>query len=163
MTYARNYGIAVRIARFHNIFGPEGSWNDGREKVPAALCRKIATAEEDGEIEIGRRPPDALVPPHRRMPRRRAAAHALGLRGAAQHRLGGDATIDGLARTIMEVAGKRVAIRHVDGPLGVRGRRSDNTFIRERIGWAPSRPLREGLNATYRWIEAQVKAGREDR
>jgi len=162
--YARNHGLAVRIARFHNIFGPEGSWNDGREKVPAALCRKIAMAEDGGGIEIwgdGRQTrsflhvDECLDGVLRLM--RSDCAEPLNI-GSEEM-----VTIDQLARAIMEIAGKRLAIRHVDGPVGVRGRRSDNTLIRARLGWAPSRPLREGLQATYRWIEAQVKSGSLDR
>jgi len=162
--YARNHGLAVRIARFHNIFGPEGSWNDGREKVPAALCRKIAMADEGGGIEIwgdGRQTrsflhvDECLDGVLRLM--RSDCAEPLNI-GSEEM-----VTIDQLARAIMEIAGKRLAIRHVDGPVGVRGRCSDNTLIRARLGWAPSRPLREGLQATYRWIEAQVKSGSLDR
>jgi nucleoside-diphosphate-sugar epimerase len=164
LAYARNYGFTARIARFHNIFGPEGSWNDGREKVPAALCRKIAMAVNGGEIEIwgdGRQTrtflyiDECLDGVLRLM--RSDCAEPLNI-GSEEM-----VTIDQLARAIMEIAGKRLAIHHVDGPVGVRGRRSDNALIRARLGWAPNRPLREGLQTTYRWIEAQAKAGNADR
>jgi nucleoside-diphosphate-sugar epimerase len=161
--YARNYGIAVRIARFHNVFGPEGSWNDGREKVPAALCRKVAMAPPGGEIEIwgdGAQTRSFLYIDEcldgvlRLM--RSDCAEPLNI--GSEEML----TIDQLARTIMDIAGKRVTIRHVDGPLGVRGRTSDNRLIGVRLGWAPRLPVREGLERTYRWIDAQVRAATPD-
>jgi GDP-D-mannose 3',5'-epimerase len=164
LSYARNYALTVRIARFHNIFGPEGSWNDGREKVPAALCRKVATAAPGGEIEIwgdGLQTRSFLYIDEcldgvlRLM--RSDCAEPLNI-GSEEL-----VSIDRFARMIMEIAGRTLSIRHVAGPLGVRGRRSDNRLIRERLGWAPSLPLRDGLQATYRWIEAQVRAGKLDR
>jgi nucleoside-diphosphate-sugar epimerase len=162
--YARNYGIAVRIARFHNIFGPEGSWNDGREKVPAALCRKVAMAPPGGEIEIrgdGAQARsflyvDACLDGVLRLMRSDCAEP---LNIGSEEML----TIDQLACTIMDIAGKRVTIRHIDGPLGVRGRTSVNRLISERLGWAPRHPVREGLVPTYRWIDAQVRAAMPDR
>jgi nucleoside-diphosphate-sugar epimerase len=164
LSYARNYGMAVRIARFHNVFGPEGSWNDGREKVPAALCRKVATAPPGGEIEIWG---DGL--------QTRSFLHIDECLDGVLRLMRSDCgeplnigseqllAINEFARIIMDVAGKPLSIRNVPGPLGVRGRRSDNRLIRARLGWAPSRPLREGLEQTYRWIEAQVAAGTADR
>ena len=164
LSHARNYGMAVRIARFHNIFGPEGSWNDGREKVPAALCRKIALAPPGGEIEVwgdGRQTRsflhiDECLDGVLRLMRSDCAEP---LNVGSEQLL----AINEFARMIMGIAGKTLSIRNVPGPLGVRGRRSDNCLIRERLGWAPSRPLRDGLEQTYRWIEAQVAAGKADR
>jgi len=164
LSYARNHALGVRIARFHNIFGPEGSWNDGREKVPAALCRKVAMAAPGGEIEIwgdGLQTRsflyiDECIDGVLRL-MRSDCAEPLNI-GSEQL-----VSIDRFARMIMEVAGKTLSIRHVAGPLGVRGRRSDNRLIRARLGWAPSLPLRDGLEATYRWIDAQVRAGKLDR
>ena len=155
--YARNHGLAVRVARFHNIFGPEGSWNDGREKAPAALCRKVAEAPPGGEIEIWG---DGLQT-------RSFLAIDECLEGVMRFMTSdfegplniGSAemvSIDALARMVMEIADKPLAIRHVPGPLGVRGRTSDNRLIQSRLGWAPCRPLRDGLVPTYRWIAAQV-------
>jgi len=164
LAHARNHGVTVRIARFHNVFGPEGSWNDGREKVPAALCRKIAMAAEGSTIEMwgdGRQTRSFLYVDEcldgvlRLM--RSDCAEPLNI--GSEERV----SINQLAETIMDIAGKRLAIQHVDGPLGVRGRSSDNRLIRERLGWAPSRPLREGLERTYRWIEAQVNSKVPDR
>jgi GDP-D-mannose 3',5'-epimerase len=164
LSFARNHGLVVRIARFHNIFGPEGSWNDGREKAPAALCRKVAMAAPGGEIEIwgdGLQTRsflyiddglDALL--------RLMRSDFAGPVNIGSEEL---VSINDFARTIMDVAGKPLSIRNVAGPLGVRGRRSDNGLIRERLGWAPRVALREGLGHTYRWIEAQVKAGNVDR
>ncbi len=161
LSYRRNYGMNVRIARFHNVFGPEGTWEGGREKAPAALCRKVAMAPDGGEIEIwgdGAQTrtflyiDEALEGVERLM--------ASGFPGPVN--LGSEEMIslDGLAREIMAIAGKRLAIRHVPGPTGVRGRTSDNSLARQKLGWAPSRPLREGLAKTYAWIAEQVEARR---
>jgi nucleoside-diphosphate-sugar epimerase len=163
LSHARNHGLAVRIARFHNIFGPQGSWNDGREKVPAALCRKIALAREDGEIEIwgdGLQTrsflyiDDCLDAVLRLM--RSDCAEPLNI-GSEQM-----LPINQLARLIMDVAGKKLSIKNVPGPLGVRGRTSDNRLIRERLGWAPQGSLRDGLARTYEWISSQVASGTPD-
>jgi GDP-D-mannose 3',5'-epimerase len=140
LAYMRNYGIPVRIARFHNIFGPEGTWDGGREKAPAALCRKVAEALDGGEIEIW------------------------GDGFQTRSFLYIDECLEGVRR-LMESRSTgpiNITVKHVPGPLGVRGRNSDNRLIREKLGWAPSRPLREGLEKTYSWISAQVGAsGRE--
>ena len=164
LSHARNHGLVVRIARFHNIFGPEGSWNDGREKAPAALCRKIAMAPPDGSIEIwgdGLQTrsflyiEECLDAVTRLM--RSTCAEPVNI--GSDHKV----TLNQLALLIMDVAGKRSTIRNIAGPLGVRGRTSDNRLIRDRIGWAPQQPLRVGLERTYRWIETQVAAGSADR
>ena len=159
LAYMRNHGTAVRIARFHNIFGPEGTWYGGREKAPAALCRKVAEAANGGEIEIwgdGEQTRsflyiDECIEGVRRL---------MDSDSSEPVNIGSEemVTINQLATIIMEIAGKRSRIKHIPGPLGVRGRNSDNRLIRERLGWAPSRPLREGLKKTYRWIEEQVRA-----
>lgn len=163
LSYARNYGIAARIARFHNIFGPEGSWNDGREKVPAALCRKIAMAAPGGEIEIwgdGLQTRsflyiDECIDGVLRLMRSNCTEPV---------NIGSDqmVSINQLARMIMEVADKTLSIRSITGPLGVRGRRSDNRLISAQLGWAPSSHLMAGLQQTYRWINTQVKDGNLD-
>jgi len=161
LAYQRNHGIAVRVARYHNIFGPEGTWTGGKEKAPAALCRKIAQARPGGEIEIwgdGRQTRsflyiDECVEGTLRLMRSDFSGPV---------NIGSEemVTINGLARMIMQAADKEVAVRNVPGPLGVRGRNSDNRLIRTRLSWAPSQPLIEGLKVTYRWIERQVLRNR---
>jgi GDP-D-mannose 3',5'-epimerase len=161
--YARNHGLTVRVARYHNIFGPEGSWNDGREKAPAALCRKVATAPDGGAIEIwgdGKQTRsflyiDECIEGTLRLTRS-------DFQGPVN--IGSDemVSIDQFANMIMEIAGKSLSIRHIDGPTGVRGRNSDNRLIAERLGWAPAHRLAVGLEASYRWIRAQVEQHRED-
>jgi nucleoside-diphosphate-sugar epimerase len=159
LSYARNHGIEARVARYHNIFGPEGTWTGGREKAPAAMCRKIAMAADGGAIEIwgdGQQTRSFLY----------IAECLEGTLRLMRSEFSGPVnigseemvTIDGLADTVMGVAGKRVEKRHIPGPLGVRGRNSDNRLIREKLGWAPSQPLAAGIENTYRWIERQVRA-----
>jgi nucleoside-diphosphate-sugar epimerase len=157
--YSRNYGVEVHVARFHNVFGPEGAWCDGKEKAPAAICRKVAQAPDGGEIEIwgdGKQTRsflyvDECVEGVRRF---------MDSNFAGPVNIGSEEmiTINQLAHMAMEIAGKRLHIRHIDGPLGVRGRNSDNRLIRQKLNWSPSDPLREGLERTYRWIEEQVLA-----
>jgi len=158
LAFHRNYGMEVRIARYHNIFGPEGSWNDGREKAPAAVCRKIAQAQDGGEIEIwgdGKQTRSFLFIDEC-------------LEGTIQMmrsdwtgpvNIGSEemVTINQLAKMVMEIAGKKLSIKNIPGPLGVRGRNSDNRLIYEKLGWKPSQPLAEGLKKTYSWIHEQVK------
>jgi nucleoside-diphosphate-sugar epimerase len=144
LAYMRTYRIQVRIARFHNIFGPYGTWSGGREKAPAALCRKVAEAQDGGEIEIwgdGKQTRSFLYIDEC-------------LDGIGSEEL---VTINQLALTIMKIAGKTLSIRHVPGPLGVRGRNSDNRLIAEKLNWKPSQPLEEGLEKTYHWISDQVR------
>jgi nucleoside-diphosphate-sugar epimerase len=159
MAYSRNYGAEVRIARFHNIFGPEGTWQGGREKAPAALCRKIAEAPEGGAIEIwgdGKQTRSFLYIEEcvEGVERLMASDFAGPVNIGSEEMV----TIDQLAYTIMDIAGKPLNIKHIPGPLGVRGRNSDNRLIREKLGWAPSRPLRYGLERTYGWIASQIAA-----
>ena len=158
LSYRRNFGLDVRIARFHNVFGPEGAWNDGREKAPAAICRKVAQARDGGEIEIwgdGEQTRTFLyIDECLEGVRRLMDSEFPGPVNIGSEEL---ISINGLARMAAEIAGKRLALRHVPGPLGVRGRASDNALIREKLGWAPAQPLRAGLEKTYRWIEEQVK------
>lgn len=158
LAFARNKGMDVRIARYHNIFGPEGSWNDGREKAPAALCRKVAVAQPDGEIEIwgdGAQTRSFLYVDECLEGTIRL------LRSDFQEpvNIGSDEmiSINGLATMIMQMAGKKLKIRNVPGPLGVRGRNSDNRLIQEKLGWRPSASLRDGIAKTYPWIEMQAK------
>jgi len=156
-SYHRNFGVQVRVARFHNIFGPQGTWCGGREKSPAALCRKIAETPGGGEIELwgdGKQTRSFLI----------VDECVEGIRRLVESDFSGPVnigseemvTINQLAEIIMNVAGKRVRIKHVPGPLGVRGRNSDNHLIREKLGWEPKLPLRAGLATTYAWIAQQV-------
>jgi GDP-D-mannose 3',5'-epimerase len=157
LAYMRNKGVEVRVARFHNIFGVDGTWTGGREKAPAALCRKVAEAPEGSTIEIwgdGKQTRsflyvDECVDGVRRL-------MDSGFAGPVNIGSEEMVTINQLAAMIMEIAGKKLTIRNIPGPTGVRGRNSDNRLIRERLGWAPSQPLREGLTKTYRWIANQV-------
>jgi GDP-D-mannose 3', 5'-epimerase len=158
LSYHRNYGIQVRIARFHNIFGPEGTWNGGKEKAPAALCRKIAYAKTGDEIEIwgdGKQTRsflyiDECLAGVRRLMDSETFFGPVNI-GSEEM-----VTINHLAEIIMEIANKKIALKHIDGPLGVRGRNSDNKLIKDKLNWAPSLPLKEGLAKTYVWIADQV-------
>ena len=159
LAYMRNYGISVRIARFHNIFGPEGAWNDGREKAPAALCRKVAETPSSGEIEIwgdGKQTRSFLyIDECLEGVRRLMQSDFVGPVNIGSDEM---VTINGLAQMVMEIAGKKLTIRNVPGPLGVRGRNSDNRLIKQKLGWAPSEPLKNGLTKTYPWILEQVRS-----
>jgi GDP-D-mannose 3', 5'-epimerase len=158
MAYARNHGVAVRIARFHNIFGPEGTWRGGKEKAPAALSRKIAEAEPESSIELwgdGEQTRSFLyIDECVEGVRRLMDSDFSGPVNIGSEEM---VTINQLAGMIMKIAGKPLGIRHIAGPLGVRGRNSDNRLIRERLGWAPSEPLARGLQRTYAWIAEQVE------
>jgi len=161
LAYMRNYGIQVRVARFHNIFGPQGTWDGGREKAPAALCRKVAQTPNGGEIELwgdGLQTRSFLyIDECLEAVRRLMDSPFTGPVNIGSEEM---VTINQLAALVMEVAGKKLALRHVPGPQGVRGRNSDNRLIAERLGWKPTHPLREGLEKTYRWIEEQVRVSR---
>ena len=158
LSYYRNHGLAVRIARFHNIFGPEGAWNNGREKAPAALCRKVAEAQNGGEIEIwgdGNQTRSFLyIDECLEGIRQLMDSDFIGPVNIGSEEM---ITINGLAEIIMDIAGKRLSIKHIEGPLGVRGRNSDNRLIFEKLGWKPTRRLKEGIVKTYQWIAEQVK------
>jgi len=156
-SYHRNFGVQVRVARFHNIFGPQGTWCGGREKSPAALCRKIAETPDGGEIEIwgdGKQTRSFLFIEEclEGMGRLMESDFSGPVNIGSEEMV----TINQLAEIIMDVAGKRVRLKHISGPLGVRGRKSDNHLIREKLGWEPKLPLRAGLANTYAWIAQQV-------
>ncbi len=163
LAYGRNYGMDVRIARYHNIFGPEGSWNDGREKAPAAISRKVAMTEDGGEIEIwgdGKQTRsflyvDECVEGTIRLTRS-------GWTGPVN--IGSDemVTINQLAEIAAGIAGKHLRFKHVDGPLGVRGRNSDNRLIESKLKWRPTQPLVQGMTTTYKWIAEQVASHAKD-
>lgn len=154
----RNTGVEVRIARFHNIFGPQGTWEGGREKAPAAMCRKVAYAKDGEEIEIwgdGKQTRSFLF----------IDECLEGIRRLMKSEFTGpvnigsteDITINNLALMAAEIAGKKIRLKHIEGPLGVRGRNSDNTLIKQKLSWAPNYPLKKGMEKTYRWIEDQIK------
>jgi GDP-D-mannose 3', 5'-epimerase len=155
--YARNYGIEVHVARFHNIFGPEGTWQGGREKAPAAVCRKVAETPDGGEIEIwgdGKQTRSFLyIDECLEGVRRLMESNFAGPVNIGSEEM---VTINELARLAMQIAQKKLTIRHIPGPLGVRGRNSDNRLIKSKIGWAPSQSLEDGLRKTYEWIASQV-------
>ena len=156
-SYQRNHGFEIHVARFHNIFGPQGTWQGGREKAPAAICRKVAETPDGGEIEIwgdGKQTRSFLYIDECV----EGVVRLMNSDFAGPVNIGSEemVTINQLAEMAMEIAGKKLRIRHIDGPLGVRGRNSDNRLIRQKLGWAPSASLRKGLEATYRWIEGQV-------
>lgn len=157
LAFNRNYGMDVRVARFHNIFGPEGSWNDGREKAPAAFCRKVAMAENGDEIEMwgdGKQTRSFLyIDECLEGVRRLMKSDFIGPVNIGSEEM---VTINQLAEIIMDIAGKKLSINHIPGPLGVRGRNSDNRLIKEKLGWEPDYPLRKGLEKTYAWIKEQV-------
>jgi GDP-D-mannose 3',5'-epimerase len=158
LTYARNYGLECHIARFHNVFGPEGTWTGGREKAPAAVCRKVAEAPDGGAIEIwgdGQQTRSFLYIDECLEGVLRLMRSSF----AGPVNIGSDemVSITALAHMIMEIAGKQLAIRSIPGPLGVRGRSSDNRLIEAKLGWRPRAPLRAGLVETYCWIEQQVR------
>lgn len=162
LAYARNHGIEARIARYHNIFGPEGSWNDGREKVPAAMCRKVAMADDGGEIEIwgdGRQTRSFLyIDECLEATTRLTRSDWEGPVNVGSSEM---VSINQLADIVMNIAGKKLTINHIPGPLGVRGRNSDNQLIEKKLGWLPGQPLSAGLEKTYQWVEQQIMNGKK--
>lgn len=158
LAFHRNFGLPVRVARFHNIFGPEGTWKDGREKAPAAMCRKVAEATDGSAIEMwgdGEQTRSFLyIDECLEGILRLMRSDWTGPVNIGSEEM---VTINELARMVMVIAGKKLSIDHIDGPLGVRGRNSDNLLIAEKLGWQPSQPLMEGLRRTYSWIEEQVE------
>ena len=153
----RNHGLQVRIGRFHNIFGPEGSWNDGREKAPAAICRKVAEAKDGGHIEIwgdGKQTRSFLyIEECLEGIRRLMDSDCIKPINIGSEEM---VTINQLAELAMDIAEKKLTIKHIEGPLGVRGRNSDNLLIQKELSWSPNFPLSKGLEITYKWIKKQV-------
>ena len=162
MAYARNHGLEVHMARFHNIFGPEGTWTGGKEKAPAAMCRKVAEIPDGGEIEMwgdGQQTRSFLyIDECLEGVRRLMESDCM-----EPINIGSDEmiSINGLAEMAANIAGKKISIHHIPGPTGVRGRNSENSMIREKLDWSPSQPLRDGMQKTYEWIEKQVSASRK--
>jgi len=158
LAYHRNHGIPVRIARYHNIFGPEGTWRGGREKAPAAICRKVAELpQEGGSIDVwgdGLQTRSFLfVTECVEATYRLMQSTFIGPVNIGSEEM---VTIDQLVDTAAKVAGKKVEKNHIDGPTGVRGRNSNNDLIREKLGWDYKQSLEEGIRLTYEWINEQL-------
>jgi GDP-D-mannose 3', 5'-epimerase len=157
LSYYRNHGVGVRIARLHNIFGPLGTWEGGREKAPAALCRKVAETEDGGEIEVwgdGQQTRSFLI----------VDECVEGIRRIMESdfigpvNLGSEEmlSINEFAEMIVKISGKKITIKNTPGPQGVRGRNSDNRLIKEKLGWKPTEPLQKGMERTFSWISEQI-------
>ena len=152
--YQKNYGIDVKVARFHNIFGPMGTWRDGKEKAPAAMCRKVAEAPDGGEIEVwgdGKQTRSFLF-----------IDECLdGIRMLMESNFSGPLnigseemiSINDFAKMVIDISGKNLTIKNIPGPLGVRGRNSDNKLIREKLNWSPSKSLKAGMEIMFAWIK----------
>lgn len=159
--FARNHGLKIRIGRFHNVFGPEGAWCDGKEKAPAAICRKVAEAPDGGAVEVwgdGLQTRSFLfIDECLEAVERFMNAEFEGPLNIGSEEM---VSINELTKKVIAISGKNLAIKNIPVTYqGVRGRRSDNTLIKQELNWAPSQPLNKGLEKTYSWIEAQVKAG----
>ena len=157
LAFKRNYGLDVHIARFHNIFGPQGTWKGGKEKAPAAMCRKVAETPDGGEIEVwgdGQQTRsflyiDECIDGVLRLTRSEFEGPV---------NIGSEemVTINDLAKMAIDISGKNITIKNIPGPTGVRGRNSDNKLIQEKLGWAPNYPLIDGMSKTFSWINKQV-------
>ncbi len=159
LAYNRNHDIPVRIARYHNIFGPEGTWQGGREKAPAAICRKVALAEKQGgSIEVwgdGLQTRSFLyIDECIEATRRLMDSNFLGPVNIGSEEM---VSINKLVDIAAKIGGKTIEKKHIDGPLGVRGRNSNNDLIRKKLGWDYSQSLEEGIKKTYQWIQLQIK------
>ena len=159
LAYYRNYNLDVRIARFHNIYGPSGTWKGGKEKAPAAICRKVAEAENGGEIEVwgdGKQTRSFLfIDECIEAIRRLMNSSFTGPVNVGSEEM---IAINDLVKMVAEVACKTITVKNIPGPTGVRGRNSDNKLIKEKLGWAPSASLVHGIAKTYKWINSQMVA-----
>jgi nucleoside-diphosphate-sugar epimerase len=164
LSFQRNHNINVSIPRLHNVFGPNGTWRGGREKAPAALCRKVAKAEDGGSIEVwgdGKQGRSFLY----------IDECIEGLRRLVESDFSGPVnlgssemvTINEYVEMVADIADKQISLNHVEGPEGVRSRNSDNTLLEEKLGWKPTQPLREGVKMLYAWIENQLEHHRADK
>jgi GDP-D-mannose 3',5'-epimerase len=162
LSYHRNYDIDVRVARFHNIFGPLGTWNGGKEKAPAAVCRKVAETADGGEIEIwgdGKQTRSFLyIDECVEAVRRFMMSSFTGPVNIGSEEM---IAINDLVKMVADIAGKTIKIKNIPGPTGVRGRNSDNKLIKEKLNWAPNQPLVEGITKTYSWINGQVASAKK--
>ena len=164
--YARNHGLNIRIARFHNIFGPEGSWSDRTAKAPAAICRKVAQIENGGEIELyGIKTNSGEIDGIQTRSFLYISECIDGVRKLMESEFTGPVNIGSdemisikdFANMIIDISGKRVKVKWVNGPTGVKGRNSDNKLIEEKLGWKPSAKLRDGIEQVYHWICSQIE------
>jgi len=154
----KNFGVDIRIARFHNIFGPEGAWDNGKEKAPAAICRKIAEAKNGDEIEIwgdGKQTRSFLYIDEclEGINKLMSQNEFIGPVNIGSEEM---VSIDEMTKMIIKISNKKLSIKHIPGPVGVRGRNSDNKLIREKLDWEPKQSLKIGMEKTYKWIEKQV-------
>ncbi|RZK38362.1 MAG: NAD-dependent epimerase/dehydratase family protein [Pedobacter sp.] len=154
--YQRNFGLDVKVARFHNIFGPMGTWKGGKEKAPAAMCRKVIEAADGGEIEVwgdGKQTRSFLFIDECLEGVRRLMESDF----AGPVNIGSEEmiSINDFAKMAIDISGKNITIKNITGPTGVRGRNSDNKLIQEKLGWTPSLPLRSGMEKTFAWIKKQ--------
>lgn len=161
LAFARNYGFESRVARYHNIFGPEGTWQGGREKAPAAICRKVAMAKDGDEIEIwgdGEQTRSFLIVDECL----EGTIRLMRSDFMGPVNIGSDemVTINQLVDMVAQIAGKKIIKKHIPGPEGVRGRNSENSLIKDKLNWAPTNSLKWGLENTYPWIEGQLKQSR---
>ncbi|MCB0641117.1 MAG: NAD-dependent epimerase/dehydratase family protein [Phaeodactylibacter sp.] len=161
LSYQRNYGLNVRVARFHNIFGPQGTWTGGKEKAPAALCRKVGESNDNGTIEIwgdGKQTRSFLyIDECLEGVRRLMESDFTGPVNIGSEEM---VSINELVDIIADASGKTINKKHIEGPQGVRGRNSDNALIYEKLGWKPTEPLKDGIARTYNWILEQIKASK---
>ena len=157
MSFSRNYNLTVRIARYHNIFGPEGTYDGGKEKAPAALCRKVILTPDDGSIDVWGNGTqtrsflyiDECIEGTIKLMRSEFTGP---VNIGSEEMIG----INDFAKMIIGISGKTISINNVKGPIGVNGRNSDNKLIQEKLGWSPSLPLIDGMKKTYSWIERQI-------
>tara|TARA_B100000609_G_scaffold79921_1_gene63873 strand:- start:705 stop:1694 length:990 start_codon:yes stop_codon:yes gene_type:complete len=167
--FNRNYKLNVRVARFHNIFGPEGTWDGGKEKAPAAMCRKAALAENDGSIEVwgdGKQTRSFLyIDECIESVRKLMESDFMGPVNIGSEEM---ISINNFAQMAIDISGKNISIYNIEGeafeekygfpcPVGVKGRNSDNKLFEEKVGWAPNQPLLEGMKKTFEWINSQIK------
>jgi len=154
-SYSRNYGIPVRVARFHNIFGPEGTWQGGKEKAPAAICRKVAQAIDTIEVWGDGKQTRSFLFIDECI---EAIVRLVQSDFEGPVNIGSEemVTINKLVEIVSQIADKKIKINHIDGPTGVRGRNSDNTLIKNKLGWNYEMTLAQGIEKTYKWIESQI-------
>ena len=159
LAFARNYGMNVRIARYHNIFGPEGTWEGGKEKAPAAMCRKVSQAENNTSIEVwgdGQQTRSFLyIDECIEATRRLMTSDFTGPVNIGSEEM---IKINDLASMVIDIARKELTVNNISGPVGVRGRNSDNKLYLKNIGWEPSQSLREGMEKTYSWINELIRS-----
>lgn len=159
LSYYRNHKMQVRIARFHNIFGPQGTWTGGKEKAPAAMCRKVAETADGGQIDVwgdGKQTRSFLyIDECVEAVRRLMQSDFTGPVNVGSEEM---IAINDFAKMVIDIAGKNITINNIPGPTGVRGRNSDNALIKEKLQWQPTQPLRTGMEKTYAWVKAQSDA-----